>query len=115
MNQNLVLITPSELQTLIQNAVNVAVQQLNLTQKAAPLSESKYLTLGQACAYLHIAPQTMYALTSKRKIKFIKAFKSLLFTQADLDEYLAMNRKETKHSILNSPNLGKKKEVKYAA
>lgn len=102
MFSQLVLITPSELQTLIQNAVNVAVQQFSLPQKIDPLPESKYLTIEQACTYLNVAKPTLYGYVSNRFIPFIKKGKKLYFERNELESWLHEGRKSTRKQIINN-------------
>ena len=74
MSQNqVVVITPQELQRLIYDAVNVAVQQIRLPQKDDPLPE--YMSIDQASQFLNLAVPTLYGLTSKRQVPFIKKSK----------------------------------------
>lgn len=107
MYQQMVLITPSELQTLIQNAVNVAVQQFSLPQKIDPLPESKYLTIEQACTYLNVAKPTLYGYVSNRFIPFIKKGKKLYFERKELESWLHEGRKSTKKELFNNLKLTK--------
>ena len=88
MNQ-IIVISPNELQTLIQNAVNVAVSQF---PKHQPVDVSrKYLTISEASAMLNLAKPTIYTLVSKKKIPFIKITKKLYFSANALNEWLESN------------------------
>ncbi|NQV17623.1 MAG: helix-turn-helix domain-containing protein [Armatimonadetes bacterium] len=50
---------------------------------------SRYLNFDDACAYLDLAPQTVYQLTHKRQLSFFKLNnRKLRFTLEDLDDYL---------------------------
>lgn len=103
----MVLITPTELQTLIQNAVNVAVQQFSLPQNNEPLPVSRYLTIEQACTYLNVAKPTLYGYVSNRFIPFIKKGKKLYFERKELDSWLLEGRKSTKKELFNNLKLSK--------
>lgn len=107
MINNMVLITPSELQTLIQDAVNVAVQQVTLPQKIDPLPE--FLTIQEAATFLNLAVPTIYAKVSKRELPYIKKSKKLYFSKNSLTEYLSEGKNDTKLNILK--NLNTKKNV----
>ncbi|MDZ4707531.1 MAG: helix-turn-helix domain-containing protein [Saprospiraceae bacterium] len=52
------------------------------------LDENKPLRLKEAAAYLGIAETTLYGLVSRKKIKFLKPGKHLLFLKIVLDEYI---------------------------
>ncbi|AFK04135.1 DNA binding domain protein, excisionase family [Emticicia oligotrophica DSM 17448] len=62
--------------------------------------KSKYFGIKEAAEYLKIAPQTLYGLTSKRAIRFIKVSKKVLFTEQDLEDYLAKGKKETASNLV---------------
>lgn len=100
----MVLVTPSELQTLIQDAVNVAVQQITIPQKIDPLPE--FLTIQEAATFLNLAVPTIYAKVSKRELPFIKKSKKLYFSKSSLTDYLSEGKNDTKLNIFQ--NLNKK-------
>ncbi|MFN3849409.1 MAG: helix-turn-helix domain-containing protein [Spirosomataceae bacterium] len=104
MYQQVVLMPPQELQSLIQDAVNVAVRnEFNLRQKLDPdlPSYGEYLTIEQVASYTKLAKQTIYALTSRREIPFVKKSKKLLFIKSDIDNWLIAGRRSTKKNIIN--------------
>ena len=50
---------------------------------------SRYLNFDDACAYLDLAPQTVYQIVYKRQISFFKLNnRKLRFTIEQLDDYL---------------------------
>lgn len=104
MVNQMVLITPSELQTLIQDAVNVAVQQYTLPQKIDPLPESSFMTIEQTSTYLNVAKPTLYGYVCNRTIPYIKKGKKLYFEKKEIDSWLLEGRKSTKKQIINSLN-----------
>lgn len=104
MTSSIIVTTPNELQTLIQNAVNVAVQQISLPQKIDPLPMSSFMTMEQACTYLNIAKPTLYGYVCNRSIPYIKKGKKLYFEKKELDTWLLEGRKSTRNQIINSLN-----------
>ncbi len=89
----IIVISPIELQTLIQNAVNVAVSQF---PKHQPVDVSpQYLTISEASAMLNLAKPTIYTLVSKKKIPFIKITKKLYFSKDALINWLDGNSDST--------------------
>lgn len=109
--ENGVIITSfSELQSLIQNAVNVAVRQFTIPQKIDPLPVSKYMTIEQASTYLNIAKPTIYGYVSNRAIPYIKKGKKLYFETKELDTWLQEGRKYTKCQLSKNLNLTKQHE-----
>jgi excisionase family DNA binding protein len=59
------------------------------------------LTLPEAAAFLHIAKQTVYLLTSRRKIPFSKANGKLWFKKSDLRQFVLSNRHESVDMIVD--------------
>lgn len=76
---------------LVTEAVDSAMERqhnelANLKNKKDQREE--ILNAEQAAAHLHIAKQTLYTLTSKRKVPFYKNGKKILFRRGDLDDWL---------------------------
>lgn len=87
--------TFSHLEAFITNLVTEAVQtalqeQQNHLKTLNTEREQKeeVLNADQAAAFLHIAKQTLYTMTSKRKIPFYKHGKKILFRRGDLEDWL---------------------------
>ena len=85
----------THLQAFITELVNEAVQSaLEQHQETAvtELNESnqkaEVLNADQAAEFLHIAKQTLYSMTSRRKIPFYKNGKKILFRKGELQEWL---------------------------
>jgi excisionase family DNA binding protein len=53
------------------------------------------MTIDEACLFLNLAKPTIYSLTSKRKIPFIKKGKKLYFKKMDLEAWLNEGKKKT--------------------
>lgn len=89
--QQIIITTPEELETLIQKSFTNA-----LSTHVPPVEqEEKFISLKQAALYLNLSPQTIYGLTSKRSIPFIKKGKKLRFLESELKQWLYLS---------NSPN-----------
>ncbi|HRJ28571.1 MAG TPA: helix-turn-helix domain-containing protein [Cyclobacteriaceae bacterium] len=57
-----------------------------------PIPKTKtYMNAKEAAEYLRIARQTLYVMTSNKRIPFLKKGKAVLFRQADLDKWLSEN------------------------
>ena len=63
----IVFTTPNELYSLIEKAVNTAVQQLSIPQKVDTYP-NEFLTIQEASAMLNLAVPTIYSMVSKRHI-----------------------------------------------
>ncbi|WP_435356606.1 helix-turn-helix domain-containing protein [Emticicia sp. SJ17W-69] len=110
MQNNLVLTTPQELQTLITDAVNVAVRQISLPQKIDSLPE--FLTIQEAAAFLNLAVPTLYSMVNRGDISYIKKAKKLYFLRENLSMFLLSGQRETKKSIIKkSLKLKKNNEI----
>jgi hypothetical protein len=100
MINNVVFTTPSELQTLIIDAVNVAVQQISFPQKVDPLPE--FLTIQEAAAFLNLAVPTLYSMVNRGDLPYIKKSKKLYFSRTSLIEYLISGKHSTKKEIISN-------------
>jgi excisionase family DNA binding protein len=92
----LVLMTPDELDSLIQNSVRKALSE------QSPKSSSyddKPLNIEEAAAFIKKPKSTVYQLTSTRQIPFSKMGKQLLFFKKDLLEWIEDGKKKTKREI----------------
>jgi excisionase family DNA binding protein len=82
---------------LVNEAVQVALEQHQETA-VTELNESnqkaEVLNADQAAEFLHIAKQTLYSMTSRRKIPFYKNGKKILFKKGELQEWLNSGKHE---------------------
>jgi excisionase family DNA binding protein len=92
----LVLLTPTELENLIQNSVRKAMGEQSSKSSA---NDDKPLTIDEASKFLQIPKATLYAFTSKREIPFHKVGKGLLFFKAELLAWVEEGKKKTKKEI----------------
>lgn len=65
----------------------------------ATSSQNRYIGINELCRDYHMAKPTVYALTSKREIPFIKRGKRLLFERGKIEEWLAEGCKKTMNDI----------------
>ncbi len=96
----------THLQAFITELVNEAVQSaLEQQQETAitDLNESnqkaEVLNAEQAAEFLHIAKQTLYSMTSRRKIPFYKNGKKILFRRGELEAWLNAGKHEQQKNI----------------
>lgn len=88
----LVILTPEQLAELISQSVRNA-----LAEQAAPQSRQhaahEYLGMDEAARYLDLPKNTLYVFCHERRIPYSKRGKKNYFLRADLDEWMASNRK----------------------
>jgi excisionase family DNA binding protein len=84
-------------------ATQVAERVYNLQQRDTgqkeETQEDDFLTIDQASEVLNLAKPTIYSLTCKKEIPYIKKRKRLYFKKSELIEWLNMGRKSTKREI----------------
>lgn len=103
MENNIILVSPQELHSLITDAVSVAVQQLISFPKKLEPPLPDYLTVEELSKYLKLAKPTLYFLTSNRKIPFIKRGKRILFERVSVIKWLEEGKKLTKNfNLINN-------------
>lgn len=90
--EKIIVTTKEELQNIIQASVNKALAEY-VPVKAEDKSE--FLPIKEACKLLNLARQTIYGLTSKRLIPFIKRGKKLYFKRTDLINWLNEGKKKS--------------------
>ncbi len=89
-------------------ATQVAEKVYNLQQRNNELKEEpkreEYLTIIQASELLNLAKPTIYTLTCRHEIPFIKKGKKLYFKKSDLVEWLNSGRKLTRGEVEKGAN-----------
>lgn len=97
---NLVILTPEQLTELISKSVRSA-----LAEQAAPQGRQhaahEYLNMAEASEYLQLPQNTLYAFCHERRIPYSKRGKRNYFLKADLDSWMASNRKQSVKEIEN--------------
>jgi excisionase family DNA binding protein len=95
---NIIITTPEDLKAIISAALNEFLAS-NSSQSQVP---KKLYSKTEAANYLKIPEDTIYQLTSKRRIPFSKVGRRLVFRQEDLDKWLQDNRQMTRKEIEDS-------------
>jgi excisionase family DNA binding protein len=83
----LILTDANEISSIVKIAVLEAFKDIPQAKITIP-PESPFLSLTEASKLLNLAPQTLYGLTSKKQIPFIKKSKKLLFERKVLIDWL---------------------------
>ncbi len=94
---DLILTTKTDLRLIIEQSIAKCLEP-NLSSTGQP-SES-ILTLDEASTLLKVPKATIYQLTYRREIPFIKIGRSLRFRTSDLNVWLSEKRKATKKEII---------------
>lgn len=88
---NIGLMIRSSLKELIKEAVREV-----LAEKDEKNEEDKIMNVDEASKFLNLQPATIYGLTSRREIPFIKKSKKLYFSKDDLTAWLKTSAKKVK-------------------
>lgn len=102
---NLVITTTLELQSLIENAVEVAVQrQFSLPLKLDTNPASEILDI-EACSILTgLKKPTIYTKTSTKSIPHYRKGKRLYFIRSEIESWILEDKRPTKNQFLYSKN-----------
>ena len=92
---NIVVITKTELVEIIQETLRGAKQDEKM-----PVQQNEFLDISEASNFLKMAKQTLYGLTSHRKIPYIKKGKKVYFNKAEVITWLNDGKMKTKSEIL---------------
>lgn len=87
-----ILTTANELEDLIQESLRKVLSE-KVKDKSNHIED--VLTVSQASAYLCLAKQTLYGLTSRNQIPHFKRGKKLYFKKSLLEEWITQGRKIT--------------------
>lgn len=91
-----IMTTPTELEALIENSVNKA---LNF-QKSEPKEEQDQLfIIDEAATFARLSKATLYSLVSRREIPFCKKSKRLYFSKQELTNWIKAGRNKTNAEI----------------
>ncbi|HXB40698.1 MAG TPA: helix-turn-helix domain-containing protein [Bacteroidia bacterium] len=99
-----IVTTQDELESLIQSSVRKALNEQAVKPEA---SKIEFLNLKEAAKFLNLAPQTIYGLTSKRDIPFLKRGKKLYFKKSELENWINEGKHQSIAEIKKEINLGK--------
>ena len=88
----IVQLDSEQLSSLIQSAVYKALKE----QSDKPeTSKTEFLNLIEAAKYLNLANQTIYGLTSKNEIPFLKRGKKLYFKKFELENWINEGKRKS--------------------
>ena len=103
----------THLQTFIEGVVKEAIETALIQNKelstsdqltSSKVHETEFLNVDQAAEFLHLAKQTVYTLTCKKRILFYKNGKKILFKKHELQEWMNSGRQTIK-DLQIKPNL----------
>jgi excisionase family DNA binding protein len=94
--ENIILspIHVNELSLLIEDSVRKALKDIP-TQVKAPEPESDLINIEEAATILNLSVQTIYGLTSSRKLRHFKKGKRLYFSKNEIVEWIKSGRKKS--------------------
>ena len=102
-------ITPPELETLIENSLR---KILSVRTNTPQIDTDELLTVQDTAKFLSLSVSTIYGLTSKGELPFMKRSKRCYFSKVELINYLKQGRKKTLAEIATETDQylsGKKK------
>lgn len=107
----LIITTKTELSDLIQSSIRTALrEQPASTHKTSNVNE--FLSINEAAKFLKIPKASLYQLTSKRAIKFIKRSRRNFFKISDLEAWQEEGRKKTRSEIEQEAMLEMSKAIR---
>ena len=92
---NIIVISKTELVEIIQETLRSAKQDEKI-----PEEQNEILNISEASDFLKMAKQTLYGLTSKRNIPFIKKGKKVYFNKSEVIAWLNEGKMKTHSEIL---------------
>ena len=75
------------------------------TARSDTTPTKEILTLDEAAQYLNLAKQTLYGMTSKNEIPFLKRSRKIYFRLEELERYLLEGRRKTKDELAKEVTL----------
>ncbi len=95
----IIVTSQEELESMIEGTVRRVMSESSKSLPNEISNSSLLLSVKEAAAFLKLAPQTIYGLTSKRLIPFIKRGKTLYFKQAELWAWLEKGKKKSSSEL----------------
>jgi excisionase family DNA binding protein len=94
MTANLVVVTTDQLAQLITETVKTALkEQSPIPSRSHAVHE--YLSMAEAAEYLQMPQSTLYQYCANRRLPYTKRGKRNFFLRADLDAFMASDRRES--------------------
>lgn len=75
------------------------IQQTSVTVATPSVSIKEILTIEEAAQFLNLAKQTLYGMTSRNEIPFVKRTRKLYFNRTDLESWLQEGKRKSKAEI----------------
>lgn len=94
-HHTIIQITPEELQTIINRAIQSALSNLELVSK----DEEQLLTIEETASFLNLSIQTIYSKVARRELPNNKRGKRLYFFKSELMDYIKKGRRATNDEI----------------
>jgi excisionase family DNA binding protein len=91
---NLIVTTPEQLASLIDQSVRKALAEQSNTQ-GRQFQSHEYLSIEEASEYLHVPKNTLYNYCHHNVLVYHKRGKKNYFLKSDLDEWMASGRKKS--------------------
>lgn len=88
MNQKISFIEGSELQKQLEPLFELKNEFIALKEDINKKSSAKFLTISQVCALLHVSRSTVYRMVKNGDMKAKKAYKRVLFSEKDINNFL---------------------------
>lgn len=90
----LVVLTPDQLTKLISESVKAVLAEQAHPQ-ARQHAAHEYLSMVEAAQYLQIPQSTLYQFCATRRLPYVKRGKRNYFLRADLDAFMAADRRKS--------------------
>lgn len=94
----IIVTTAGELATLIQTSIRTALAEQSINTHKSP-NVNEFLSIDEAAKFLKIPKASLYQLTSKREIPFVKRSRRNFFKISDLEAWQEEGRKKTRAEI----------------
>lgn len=95
---NIILTTPTELESIVAKAVQMALSHFK------PNSNSDFLSIEEAAEIVNLSKNTIYGMVSKREIPFYKRGKKLYFKSGELQEWIGSQKVQTVQEMKDELN-----------
>lgn len=78
---------------------NSIITQTSIKTPTPSVSHKEILTIEEASQFLNLAKQTLYGMTSRNEIPFLKKSRKLYFNRTDLENWLQEGKRKSKDEI----------------
>lgn len=91
----IIVLSATELEDIIQHSVRTVLSEFLKYDKHT----IEFLSVEETAKFLNLSVTTIYGLTSKNQIPFIKKSKRLYFKKSELEDWLVKGRRKTMDEI----------------